>query len=233
MNGNYDVRYAADSRGGSLLYVVYAWMAAALAITASVAYYVGTTTEVYTYIMENNWLVFGLIIAQFALVIGLVAFLQRMNTLTAMIMFIVYSALMGVTLSSIFIVYTMASIATTFIVAAGMFGTMALYGYFTKTDLSAVGNIGIMMLVGLIIGGLVNLFLRSPMVEMILSAAGVIVFSLLTAFDIQKIKHMSRSLLADQATMTKVAIVCALTLYLDFVNLFLYLLEFFGKKKEQ
>ncbi len=117
MNGNYDVRYAADSHGGSLLYAVYAWMAAALAITASVAYYVGTTAEIYTYIMENNWLVFGLIIAQFALVIGLVAFLQRMNTVTAMIMFIVYSALMGITLSSIFIVYTVASIATTFIVA--------------------------------------------------------------------------------------------------------------------
>ena len=114
-----------------------------------------------------------------------------------------------------------------------MFAGMALYGDFTKTDLSSMGSIAIMMLFGLILGGLVNLFLRSPMMQMILSAVGVIVFSLLIAFDIQKIKQLSKSLLADQQTITKIAIMCALTLYLDFVNLFLYLLQFFGKKKEQ
>lgn len=227
------MHYSSESRITSIFYAVYAWMAVALAITASIAYYVGTTPTVYAYLMENNWVVFGLIIAQFALVIGLVAFLNRMNTVTAMIMFIAYAILMGITLSSIFLVYTTASIATTFFVTAGMFGGMALYGYFTKTDLSSIGSIAIMMLFGLILGGLVNLFLRSPMMQMILSGVGVIVFSLLIAFDTQKIKQLSKSLLADQETTTKIAIVCALTLYLDFVNLFLYLLTFFGKKKEQ
>lgn len=230
---NNDVRYATESRIGSILYAVYGWMAIALAITASVAYYIGTTPEVYHYLMDNNWIVIGFFIAQIALVIGLVAFLQRLNVLVAMIMFVIYSVLMGITLSSIFVVYTTTSIATTFFVTAGMFGAMALYGYFTKADLSGVGSIGIMMLFGLIIGGVVNLFLRSPMVEMILSVVGVIVFSLLTAYDIQKIKQISRSLLADQETMTKIAIVGALTLYLDFVNLFLFFLNFFGAKKQE
>ena len=232
MNNEY-MHHSVESRTNSIFYAVYAWMAVALGITASIAYYVGTTPAVYTYLMGNNWLVFGFIIAQFALVIGLVAFLNRMNTITAMIMFIVYAVLMGITMSSIFLVYTTVSIATTFFVASGMFAGMALYGYFTKTDLSSMGSIAIMMLFGLILGGLVNLFLRSPMMQMILSAVGVIVFSLLIAFDIQKIKQLSKSLLADQQTITKIAIMCALTLYLDFVNLFLYLLQFFGKKKEQ
>lgn len=232
MNNEY-MHHSVESRTNSIFYAVYAWMAVALGITASIAYYVGTTPAVYTYLMGNNWLVFGFIIAQFALVIGLAAFLNRMNTITAMIMFIVYAVLMGITMSSIFLVYTTVSIVTTFFVASGMFAGMALYGYFTKTDLSSMGSIAIMMLFGLILGGLVNLFLRSPMMQMILSAVGVIVFSLLIAFDIQKIKQLSKSLLADQQTITKIAIMCALTLYLDFVNLFLYLLQFFGKKKEQ
>lgn len=232
MNDNY-MNYASESRINSIFYAVYAWMAVALGISASVAYYVGTTPAVYAYLMGNSWLVFGLIIAQIALVIGLAAFLNRMSVITAMIMFIVYAVLMGITLSSIFLVFTTASIVITFFVASGMFGGMALYGYFTKTDLSSVGNIAIMMLIGLIIGGLVNLFLRSPMIQMILSACGVVVFSLLTAADMQKIKQLSRSLIADKETTTKIAIIGALTLYLDFVNLFLYLLQFFGKKKEQ
>ena len=227
------MHHPAESRITSILYAVYAWMAAALAISASVAYYVGTTPAVYAYLMENNWVVFGLMIAQIALVIGLIALLNRMNAITAMIMFVVYAALTGITLSSIFLVYTAASIATTFFVTSGMFGGMALYGYFTKTDLSSVGSIAIMILFGLILGGVVNLFLRNSVMQMILSALGVIVFSLLTAFDIQKIKQLSNSLVADQETTTKIAIVGALTLYLDFVNLFLSLLTFFGQKKEQ
>lgn len=233
MNNHHDIRYATDSRIGSILYAVYAWMAVALAITASIAYCVGTSPAMYTYLMGNTWLVLTFMIAQLALVFGLMLFLERMSAITAMIMFILYSVLTGITLSSIFIVFTTASIATTFLVASGMFGSMALYGYFTKTDLTSVGSIGIMMLFGLIIGGIVNLFLRSSTVEIILSAVGVIVFSLLIAFDVQKIKQISRSLLANQEVMTKISIICALTLYLDFINLFLYLLQFFGKKKEQ
>lgn len=233
MDHNNEVRYSADSRVNSVLYAVFAWMAVALGISASIAYYIGNSPEVYAYVMGNTWVVIAFFIAQFALVIGIMAFRDRMSAMTAMILFILYAITMGVTLSTIFLVYTTASIAVTFLVASGMFGGMALYGYFTKSDLSSVGSIGIMMLIGLIIGGLVNLFLKSPMVNMILSFVGVIVFSLLTAYDIQKIKNMSRALLADQETVSKVAIICALTLYLDFVNLFLYLLQIFGKKKEQ
>ncbi len=233
MNNNHEVRLSTEGRVSSILYAVYAWMAVALGITASIAYYVGNKPELYAYLMGNTWVVIFLFIAQLALAFGLILFINRMNAITAMIMFILYSITMGITLSSIFLVYTTASIGVTFLVAAGMFGAMALYGYFTKTDLSSIGNIGIMMLIGLIIGGLVNLFLRSPMVNMILSFVGVIVFSMLTAYDIQKIKQISRSLLADQEASSKIAIICALTLYLDFVNLFLYLLQLFGNKKEQ
>jgi len=233
MNNNNDIRYSTESRVGSILYAVYGWMAAALAITASIAYYVGNTPAVYTYLMENTALVIVLFIAQLALAFGLILFLNRMSAITAMIMFILYAVTMGITLSSIFIVFTTASIGTTFLVASGMFGGMALYGYFTKRDLSSIGSIGSMMLIGLIIASLVNLFLRSSMVNTMLSIVGVIVFSLLTAFDMQKIKQMSKSLLADQETTSKIAILGALTLYLDFVNLFLYLLQFFGNRKEQ
>ena len=233
MDHNNEVRYSADSRVSSVLYAVYAWMAVALGISASIAYYIGNSPEVYAYIMGNTWVVIALFVVQLALVFGIMLLINRISAMTAMIMFILYSVTMGITLSSIFLVYTTASIAVTFLVASGMFGGMALYGYFTKTDLSSIGNIGIMMLIGLIVGGLVNLFLKSPMVNMILSFVGVIVFSLLTAYDIQKIKQMSKALLADQETVSKVAIICALTLYLDFVNLFLYLLQIFGKKKEQ
>lgn len=233
MNNHQDVRYSTENRVSSLLYAVYGWMAAALAITASIAYYVGNTPTVYAYLMGNPILVFFLFIAQIALAFGLMIFLNRMTAATAMVMFTLYAVTMGITLSSIFLIFTTASIAATFLVAAGMFGVMGLYGYFTKTDLSSIGSIGIMMLVGLIIGGLVNLFLRSSMVNTILSVVGVIVFSLLTAYDMQKIKQMSKSLLADQETTSKIAIVCALVLYLDFVNLFLYLLQLFGKRKEQ
>ena len=233
MNTNHEVRHSADDRVNSILYAVYAWMAVALGITASIAYYVGNTPALYTYLRENPWVVFLLFIAQLALAFGLMLFINRMSGIFAMTMFIGYAITMGITMSFIFVVYTTASIAVTFLVAAGMFGGMALYGYFTKTDLSRIGSIGIMMVIGLIIGGLVNLLLRSPMVNMILSFVGVIAFSVLTAYDIQKIKQISRSLLADQETSSKIAIICALTLYLDFVNLFLYLLQLFGKKKEQ
>jgi FtsH-binding integral membrane protein len=233
MNNNYDVHYSAENRTGSLLYAVYAWMAAALGISASIAYYVGNTPAVYTYLMGNTWTVVLLIVVQLALAFGLMLFINRMSLITAMIMFVLYAVTMGITLSSIFLVFTTASIGVTFLIASGMFGSMALYGYVTQSDLSSIGSIGIMMLVGLIIGGIVNIFLRSPMVNMILSFVGVIVFSLLTAYDMQKIKQMSKSLLADQESTSKIAILCALTLYLDFVNLFLYLLQLFGTKKEQ
>src|SRR5439155_5136549 len=125
------------------------------------------------------------------LAFGLSLFIMRMSTPIALIMFFVYAITVGITLSSIFLVYTQVSIYQTFIVAAGMFGVMALYGYFTRTDLTTIGNIAFMVLIGLIIGLLINIFLKSPAFDLLLSAIGVIIFALLTAFDTQKLKYIA------------------------------------------
>jgi FtsH-binding integral membrane protein len=145
-------------------------------------------------------------------------------------MFALYSVLNGVTLSSIFLVYEIGSIATTFFVAAGTFGAMAIYGSVTKKDLTKVGNLCMMAVIGLIIATVVNLLIRSTMADMIISGVGVLVFVGLTAYDAQKIKNMLYG--AEESEMTnKIAVLGALSLYLDFINLFLYLLRFFGRRK--
>lgn len=166
------------------------------------------------------------------MVLILTARLNRLSLLTGTLMFIAYSILNGVTMSAIFLAYTASSITSTFFICAGTFGVMSLYGMFTKTDLSSVGKMLYMALIGLVIATVVNLFLRSPMVSYIASYVGVVIFVGLTAWDTQKIKNM----LADADYMDegaqKLALLGALTLYLDFVNLFLYLLRIFGGKKD-
>ena len=132
----------------------------------------------------------------------------------------------------IFLVYTQASIMQTFIVTAGMFGVMTIYGYLTHTDLTKLGNVMMMAVWGLIIALLVNLFFRNPMFDLLISAAGVLVFTALTAYDTQKIKQIGEHMMADDEMMSKVAVLGALTLYLDFVNLFLYLLRFMGRRRD-
>ena len=146
-------------------------------------------------------------------------------------LFILYAATLGVTLSSIFLVYTYTSIFATFLVTSVMFGAMAIYGYFTKADLSSMGSYLLMALVGLIIGGLVNMFLKNQTFQYMISAVGVLIFTLLTAYDVEKIKRMSQEMLGDRETMAKISILGALMLYLDFVNLFLYLLQFMGRRR--
>jgi uncharacterized protein len=173
-----------------------------------------------------------LFIIQIGLVLCLSALIQRLNLVSAVALFILYAVTLGITLSAIFRVFELPSIFATFLVSAGMFGAMALYGYFTRADLTSLGSIGFMALIGLIIGGLVNMWLKSPGFNYVLSAIGVLVFTLLTAYDVQKIKNMMVNMQQDSESMSKMALVGALTLYLDFINLFLYMLQFMGKRKD-
>lgn len=210
---------------------VFTWMFGALGITALTAMLVAKSSLIYTMIM-NPGLLWGLIIAELALVFILSARIGKMSFFTSSLLFTIYSILNGVTLSSIFIVYTMTSIAATFFITAGMFGAMALWGYFTKKDLSKWGSIFFMLLIGLILATVVESVLRSGAMGFIFSIVGVIIFTGLTAFDVNKIKQMLAQTqgFEEGDVVRKVALMGALTLYLDFINLFLYLLRFFGRR---
>ena len=211
----------------SLIKNVYIWMCGALAITGLTAYYIGTSYDLLSYIYGSKIIFWGLIIAEFALVIGINASINKISALTATLLFILYSVINGATLASIFAVYSMTAIAKTFFITAGTFGAMAIYGSVTKNDLSKISNILFMALIGLIIAGIVNIFLKSSTMDLIVSGIGVLVFVGLTAWDAQKIKAMLYGV-EDNETTQKIAVLGALSLYLDFVNLFLYLLRFFG-----
>ena len=176
----------------------------------------------------NSWVYWGLAIAEIGIVIYLSARLNSMSSTTATLLFYVFAILNGLTLSLIYYMYTEQSIATTFFVTAGAFGAMSVYGYVTKTDLSKFGSILVMALFGLIICILVNLFMKSTTLEWIISGVGVLIFTGLTAWDTQKIKRMVE--LNPTAADGRLATIGALSLYLDFVNLFLYLLRFLGNR---
>ena len=171
-----------------------------------------------------------MIIAEFALVIGVSAAIHRLSLTTATLMFILYSVINGALLSYIFLVYTASSVATVFFITAGTFGAMALLGYTTKTDLSSIGKYLIMALIGLIIATVVNLFIQSTGFTLILSYVGVLIFVGLTAYDSQKIKQMLLQAPDAGEGAQKLALLGALTLYLDFINLFIYLLRIFGRR---
>lgn len=215
--------------GNSFLKSVYAWMACGLAITAGVAYYVASTPALVNYIYSSRFMAFGLMIAQLLLVLTLSIGINKLSFPAAAGIFLGYSALTGLTLSAIFLVFSLPSIAISLVVAASMFLAMALYGYFTDADLSSMGSFLLMGLIGLIIAGLVNMFFQSSAFEYVISGIGVIVFALLTAYDVQKLKVMSYQLSGE--VKSKFSIIGALTLYLDFINLFLYLLRFMGQKR--
>jgi hypothetical protein len=214
-----------------LMRKVYLWMTFALLITGMTAYYVATSPTLLTAILTNKILFWGLFIAELALVFGLSAAINRLSLTFATVMFILYSIINGATMSIIFLVYEVSSIATVFFITAGTFGAMALIGYTTKKDLSTMGKFMYMGLIGLVIATVVNLFVKSDGLTMILSYIGVIIFVGLTAWDSQKIKQMLlQAPEVDEATQ-KVALLGSLTLYLDFINLFLYLLRIFGRKR--
>ena len=224
--------YTATGSISNFMYKVYGWMGAGLALTAGTAYYIFSNKVLFAKIFSSPLILGGLFIAQIAMVIALSAFVTKMSISTAIATFVGYSVLTGVTLSSIFAVYKIQSIYLAFGVAAAMFGTMALYGYVTKDDLTGVGSIARMGLFGIIIAMLINMFLGSSEMEYIISLVGVGVFTLLTAYDSQKIKQMGHSLIGQGERADKVALLGALTLYLDFINLFLFLLRLFGQRRD-
>ncbi len=213
---------------GTVMRKTFGWMALCLLITALAA--MGVVNSGLFYQIASSGAMWLLIIAELVVVFVLSARIHKMSVTTATIMLIVYSALNGATLSVIFVVYSLGSIAKTFFITTGMFGVMALVGATTKRDLSKMGSILFMALIGLIIASLVNLFLRSSGLDWIISLIGVVLFTALTAYDVQRVKRLAAETdLYDDTQVGRLAVISALSLYLDFINLFLYLLRFFGR----
>lgn len=213
----------------ALMRKVYVWMALALVITSFTAYAVASTPSILQVIFGNRIVFWGLIIGELALVWGVTGAINRLSLTTATMLFVLYSVINGTTLSVIFLAFSPTVIAKTFLVTAGTFGVMSIIGYTTKADLSGMGKMLFMALIGLIIATVVNIFLQSSMLETIISYVGVLIFVGLTAHDTQKIKQML--VMADDRMdegVQKVALLGALNLYLDFINLFLFLLRIFG-----
>ena len=215
-----------------LMRKVYLWMTLALAITGFTAYYVASNEAILTAIITNQIVFWGLVIGELALVFGLSAAINRLSLTTATLMFVLYSVLNGATMSFIFLAYTASSITNVFFITAGTFAVMALFGYFTKTDLTSWGKILMMALVGIIIASIVNVFTKSEGLAVILNYLGVLVFVGLTAYDSQKIREMLQQAPDAGEGAQKVALLGALSLYLDFINLFLYLLRILGSRRD-
>lgn len=212
---------------------VYNWMAIGLGITGVVAFYISNSETMLRLIFGNQLIFFGLIIGELALVFSISAKVHKMRASTATSLFMLYAALNGATLSAIFLVYTRSSITSTFFICAATFIASSIYGMVTKRDLTSVGQFMFMGLIGIVIASVVNLFIRSSGVSLIVSYIGVIVFVGLTAYDTQKLRTMALTQPADidGATVRKGAILGALTLYLDFINLFLMLLRIMGSRE--
>lgn len=210
---------------------VYNWMALALVVTGIVAYVTATTPQMIQAIVGSRLLFFGLLLGELALVVYLSRAIHRLSQNVAVGAFLLYSVLNGLTMSVVFLVYTSSSIATTFFVTAGTFAAMSFYGYTTKRDLTSIGNISIMALIGIIIASVVNFFLKSEMLYWIITYLGVAIFVGLVAYDTQKLKEIGRQGFSGEQAMEKTSILGALTLYLDFINLFLFLLRILGDRK--
>lgn len=216
----------------ALMRKVYVWMTLALIITGVTAYGVAHSEVLMQKVLESRGIFWGFLLAELGLVWIISRFIDRLSLTTATLLFIVYSALNGATLSVIFMVYSPAVITKVFFITAGTFGAMAAFGYFTKADLSSLGKLLIMALVGIIIASLVNLFLiKSGTFDLIVSYIGVLVFVGLTAYDSQKIKNLLLEADDVNEESQKIALIGSLALYLDFINLFLYLLKIFGREK--
>lgn len=210
---------------------VYGWMSIALLITGAVAYLTANNPMLLQFIFTSSIIFYGIIIAELLLVVSIGAFVNKISAFTATVLFVLYAILNGLTLSLIFMVYTHGSIASTFFITAGTFGAMSIYGYTTKKDLTSMGNLFTMALFGLIIATIVNIFMKSEILYWITTYAGILIFVGLTAYDTQKIKNINIAAMQSDEAVKKGAILGALTLYLDFINLFLMLLRLFGKRK--
>jgi FtsH-binding integral membrane protein len=214
----------------SVMRRVFTKMTLALVVTGLVALYCANSYAFLNFMFTNTWSLILLCIAEIGIVIGLSAGINKLSNSAATALFYAFAIINGMTLSPIFLVYTGASIAKTFFITAGTFGAMAVYGYFTDRDLSKFGSMLTMALFGLIIVSLVNMFLKSSGLEWVISFAGVALFIGLTAWDTQKIKQLAMQM--PESSVGRLATLGALSLYLDFINLFLYLLRFFGNQRD-
>ncbi len=216
-----------------LLRQVYQWMMVGLLVSGLTAFMVAHSATLVHILFGNPYMIWVLFLIEIGLVIAISAGIEKMDVSTAKVLFILFSFIDGMTLGSIFLVYTETSIATAFFIAALTFGVMSLYGYFTDTDLGSWGNILFAGLIGIIIAMIVNFFLKSPAFEWWISAIGVIIFVGLTAYDTQKIKALGEEMANESGeSLARIAIVGALSLYLDFINLFVLFLEFFGNQRD-
>jgi FtsH-binding integral membrane protein len=222
-----DVR---DERVGAFLSKVYGWMFAGLLITAMSAFVVASSPALVETLISNRLLLWGLLIAQLGLVFYLSARVNKVAPTTAAGLFILYSALTGVTSSLILLIYTTASITSTFIVTAGMFGATAVFGTVTKRSLAGLGQFFFMGLIGIILASIVGIFWHSEALQFVISVVGVLVFTGLTAWDAQRLKQMAVAL--PDGRVGAYAVVGALSLYLDFINLFFFLLRFTGNRRD-
>ncbi len=221
-----------ESTVASAMRKVYLWMTFALIISGLSAWLVASNETYFAALMGNNILFWGLIITEIVLVFVISAAINRLSPLVATLLFILYSIVNGVTLSYIFVVYELSSVASIFFITAGTFAAMAVIGYTTKKDLTSFGRFLWMALIGLIIALVVNIFLKSGVMATIISAVGVLIFVGLTAYDTQVIKGMIQNANGNEELLNKIGIIGALTLYLDFINIFLHLLELFGKSSD-
>lgn len=210
---------------------VYGWMSFGLFLTAMMAMFISSNISMLKFVL-SPFVFWPMVLAQFGLVAYLSAGLNSMSSSTAKTAFVVYAVITGVTLSSIFFVYTFASIASTFFICSGMFAAMAVYGHYTQSDLSSMGSYLFMALLGIIISSIANYFLQSSVFDLMISIFGVIVFTLLTAYDAQNLKMIIEDFDGTVEEASKLSIYGALSLYLDFINLFLYLLRFLGRKRD-
>ena len=231
LNEKESSRWESSTTFPVLMRKVYTWMTLALVITGITAWVVAHSPAILQMIMTNKILFLSLLFGELILVWSVSAAINRLSLTTATLLFVLYSVLNGVTMSFIFLAYTYESVTNVFLITAGTFAAMAFFGYFTKTDLSSIGRILFMALIGLIIATIVNIFVKSSGFGMILNYLGVLIFVGLTAWDTQKIKQMLSMAEDTGETAQKVALMGALSLYLDFINLFIHLLRIMGNNR--
>ncbi len=220
------------ARHNELLHAVYLWMMIGLLVSAVTAFFAANSPVVQSALFGNPYMIWFLIAVELGLVIVISAAIDKISVSAARMLFLLFSFVDGLTLSVVFLAYTEASIAATFFIAALTFGVMSLYGYFTDTDLSSAGKFLFMGLIGIIIAIVVNFFLKSPMVDWVVSAIGIIVFVGLTAYDTQKIRQFGEERAdGDAGQPARLAILGALSLYLDLINLFIMMLQFTGNRR--
>jgi len=227
----YDAYAAVQARTNSFVTAVFGWMTGALALTALAAMLTVRVEAMRNLVFATPGVFIGLMIAEVVLVIALVAGINRMSATTASVMLVIYSALNGLTISAIMLIYTAASVTSTFFVCSGVFGVMCVFGAVTKRDLSGIGSLCVMGLIGFLIASIVNMFVASEALHWGLTYLGVVIFVGLTAYDMQKIKRMAMQIQPGTATAQKAAVIGALHLYLDFINLFLLLLRLLGDRR--